>query len=90
MIKGALLFVLFSATCARLSCILSFRVHVKPSIVSYRIVMSSSCIVIEIGKGSAWMCDIEVEAISNQQAPSSILTYLLTYELRLLGRHLDL
>jgi len=52
--------------------------------------MSSSCNVIEIGKGSAWMCDIEVEAISNQQAPSSILTYLLTYELRLLGRHLDL
>ena len=35
-IKGALLFVLVSAMCARLSCILSFRVHVKlSSIVSY-------------------------------------------------------
>jgi len=47
-IKGALLFVLVSATCARLSCILSFRVHVKLfyHIVLYRIVciFNLSCV----------------------------------------------
>ena len=61
----------FLATCARLSCILSFRVHVKLSyrIVSYRIISRQSCISYSVFLSRDVLTCFVFSAFSSQAPP---------------------